>query len=69
MDSFETAADWLERGRPEERDTAELGALVWSAGGQRAFERQDADAWRLTIVGGGSRVVYEVLGLALGDLR
>lgn len=69
MDAFETAAEWLEHGRPGERGTAELGALLWSVGGHRAFERQDGDAYRLSLVGGDSVLTYEVVGVEGGWLR
>lgn len=69
MDGLKRAADWLEHGRPGERDTAELGALLWSVGGHRAFERQDADVYRLTVVGAESRVTYEIAGVEGAWLR
>jgi hypothetical protein len=68
-DFLKTAADWLENGRPGERDTAHLGALLWSAGGVRAFERQTPDGYRLSLLGAGSAVTYEVIGVDGGCLR
>ncbi len=73
MDAFRQAADWLEHGRPGERSAAEeaarFGVLLWDVGGRRAYERQEAGAYRLSLVGAGSVLTYEVLGVALGDLR
>ena len=69
MNVFKQAADWLEFGRPEDRDTAGLGVLLWSVGGHRAFERQDADAYRLAVVGSESTVTYEIPGVEGGWLR
>jgi hypothetical protein len=63
MSVFGKAADWLEHGRPEERSTAGLGALLWNVGGRRAFERQDPDAYRLSMVGPDSVLAYEIVGV------
>lgn len=72
-DVFGTAADWLEHGRPGERESlaeaARLGELLWAVGGVRAYGRQDADAYRLSIVGADSRVTYEVAGIEGGWMR
>lgn len=73
MDGLKRAADWLENGRPGEREVlaeaARHGALLWSIGGVRAYERQTSDAYRLSVVGAGSPLVYEVVGIEGGWLR
>ncbi|MEU1556776.1 hypothetical protein ABZ517_29315 [Streptomyces scabiei] len=73
MDAFGRAADWLEHGRPGERsaavEAARFGALLWEAGGVRAYERQDPDAYRFSLVGADSTVTYEVVGVEGGWLR
>lgn len=73
MDGLRRAADWLENGRPGERallaEAARLGALLWSIGGVRAYARQDADAYRLSVVGADSVVSYEVVGVEGGWFR
>lgn len=73
MDGLKRAADWLENGRPGEREVlaeaAEFGALLWAAGGVRAYERQTSDAYRLSVVGAGSPLVYELVGVEGGWFR
>ncbi|MPY34098.1 hypothetical protein FNH09_23470 [Streptomyces adustus] len=72
-DFLNVAADWLERGRPGEQsalaEAAAYGALLWSADGVRAYERQGEDAYRLTLVGAGSAMTYEIVGVEGGWLR
>ncbi|MCX5522976.1 hypothetical protein OG342_08890 [Streptomyces bobili] len=73
MGVFDTAADWLEFGRPGERaaeeEAARLGVLVWDVGGRRAYERQDPDVYRLSLVGADSLLTYEVVGFDGAWLR
>lgn len=73
MNVFRKAADWLEDGRPGEQsaavEAARFGALLWDAGGRRAYERQDGDAYRLSVVGGGSVLSYRIVGVEGGWLR
>lgn len=73
MDGLKRAADWLENGRPGERavlaEAARHGALLWSIGGVRAYERQDVDAYRLTLAGADSVLSYEVVGVEGGWFR
>ncbi|MEU9264583.1 hypothetical protein AB0E04_03890 [Streptomyces sp. NPDC048251] len=72
-DFWSMAADWLEHGRPSERpaieEVARFGSLLWAAGGARAYGRQDPDAFRLSVVGAGETLTYEVLGVDGGCLR
>lgn len=73
MGVFDTAADWLEFGRPGEQsaaaEAARFGSLLWDVGGRRAYERQDGDAYRLSLVGAGSVLSYEVVGVDGAWLR
>lgn len=73
MNVFRKAADWLEDGRPGEQsaavEAARFGALLWEAGGVRAYERQDPDAYRFSLVGAEFLTVYEVVGVEGGWLR
>ncbi|MFI5684655.1 hypothetical protein [Streptomyces sp. NPDC051636] len=66
-DVLNTAANWLEHGKPGER--RDLGAPIWSAGGVQAVERQDPDAYRLSLVTAASVLTYEVVGIEGGWLR
>ncbi len=72
-DVLGVAADWLEHGRPSERpvlaEAARFGEPLWTAHGVRAYERQDPDAYRLSVVGDGSAVTYELVGVDGGCLR
>ncbi|MFF7840412.1 hypothetical protein ACFZC6_16530 [Streptomyces ossamyceticus] len=73
MGVFETAADWLEFGRPGEQsaavEAARFGSLLWESGDRRAYERQDGDAYRLSLVGAGSVLSYEIVGVDGAWLR
>jgi len=75
MDALNQAAEWLERGSPEEQraaeETAAFGERIWDgAGGVRAYARTDADAFRLRVIGGdGAALVYELPGVDGAWLR
>lgn len=70
---FGMAADWLEFGRPGEQSAAAeaalYGALLWDMGGVRAYERQTEDVYRLSLVGAGGPMAYEVAGVDGGCFR
>ncbi|TQE40241.1 hypothetical protein Sipo8835_00065 [Streptomyces ipomoeae] len=51
------------------QETKEYGTRVWSVPGFRAYGQDTPDGARLAVVGGPQPLVYEVVGVALGDLR
>ncbi|HET9326432.1 MAG TPA: hypothetical protein VFQ05_06665 [Candidatus Eisenbacteria bacterium] len=73
MDGLKRAADWLESGRPGERDLAaeqvRYGEMLWNLDGTRAYERQTEDVYELALVTGESALVYRVTGLEGACLR
>ncbi|MET9056761.1 hypothetical protein ABZX99_02945 [Streptomyces antibioticus] len=50
------------------REAAEHGDLIWSSFGSRAYGQNTPDGARLAVVGPAGTTVYEVVGVALGDL-
>jgi hypothetical protein len=50
-------------------EAARHGAALWSVAGTRAYCQDAPGGTRLAVVGPHGAVVYEVAGMALGDLR
>lgn len=61
-------ADGLSRAGGQLAEEQRLGRLVWSRGGFRCYERQEAEGGVLTICGPGSELRYELVGVSLADL-
>ena len=46
-----------------------FGSMVWSSLGFRCYSRQADQGARLTLVGAGRALTYDLPGLDVGDLR
>lgn len=49
-------------------EAAQYGTLLWSVPGRRCYAQDLPDGARLQVVGAAGPLVYEVTGVALGDL-
>jgi hypothetical protein len=71
-DVLGVAADWLEHGHPADRQAREeadlYGDLLWAADSRRAYSQQSEDGFRLSVVGDGSALTYDIPGVDGGWL-